>query len=136
MNNPTRILLPAVTAGLVFLFTGSAAYLYSTIQPIPEIPDAFLQSYEAEQAAAKPVLQNEIDADTEVSLPDHLPESGYLIKLKEDTLYVFAEGEREPEAVYELPAEWLPDYDRTLLEFGFRVSNKDELRELIEDYLS
>ena len=69
MNNLNRILLPAVTAGLVFLFTDSAAYLYSTIQPIPEIPDAFLQSYEAEQAAAKPVLQNEINADTEISLP-------------------------------------------------------------------
>ena len=136
MNNLNRILLPAVTAGLIFLFSGSAAYLYSTIQPIPEIPDAFLQSYTAERASAKPVLLNEINADTEVSLPENLPESGYLVKLKEDTLFVFAEGEREPESVYELPAEWLPDYDRTLLEFGFRVSNKAELRELIEDYLS
>ena len=28
------------------------------------------------------------------------------------------------------------DYDRTLLEYGFRVSNEAELRELLEDYIS
>ena len=136
MDKPTRILLPAVTAGLVFLFSGSAACLYSTIEPIPEITDSAFAAYHAEAAAAKPAVNPDRVADTEIALPDNLPEKGYLVKLKEDTLFVFAEGSREPEAVYTLPAEWLPDYDRTLLEYGFRVSNKDELREIIEDYIS
>ena len=71
-----------------------------------------------------------------INTPENLPEQGYLIKLDADTLYVYPEGSREPSAAYELPAEWLPDYDRILLEYGFRVSDSAELRELLEDYIS
>ena len=46
------------------------------------------------------------------------------------------QSSRTPAAEYELPAGWLPDYDRILLEYGMRVGSEDELRRLIEDYLS
>ncbi len=136
MNTMTRILLPGVTAGLVILFSGSAVYLYNTIEPIPEITDSVYAAYHAESAAMLPAANPDTTADREPSLPDIPQETAYLIKLQDDRLYVFAEGSREPAFVYELPAGWLPDYDRTLLEYGFRVSNEAELRELLEDYIS
>ncbi len=136
MNNTSRALLPAVTAGLVFLFSGSAAYLYSTIQPIPPVQEDAFAAYNAKAAAKAPVLPAQTNADTDISLPANLPETAYLVKLEGDMLYVYAEGSREPDAVYALPADWLPDYDRTLLEYGFRVSDSAELREIIEDYIS
>lgn len=136
MNNTSRALLPAVTAGLVFLFSGSAAYLYSTIQPIPPVQEDAFAAYRAEGAAKAPAIPEQAIAEPEISLPENLPETAYLVKLEGDMLYVYAEGSREPDAVYTLPAEWLPDYDRTLLEYGFRVSDSTELREIIEDYIS
>lgn len=136
MNMPIRILLPGISAGLVIVFSGTAAYLYHTIQPIPELPDSVYAAYHAETAAAPPDTDAGSAAETERFDLNTAPDVAYLVKLQGDTLYVFAEGSREPNAVYELPAEWLPDYDRTLLEYGFRVSNDAELREIIEDYIS
>ena len=60
----------------------------------------------------------------------------YLVKLDGDMLRVFAEGSRTPAAEYELPADWLPDYDRILLEYGIRVRDTAELRQILEDYVS
>ena len=60
----------------------------------------------------------------------------YLVKLDGDMLCVFAEGSRTPAAEYELPAGWLPDYDRILLEYGIRVRDTEELRQILEDYVS
>lgn len=74
--------------------------------------------------------------DDLLSAAEALPENGYLLKLDGDILQVYAEGSRTPAAEYELPAGWLPDYDRILLEYGMRVGSEDELRRLIEDYLS
>ena len=136
MNNTHRALLPAATAGLVFLFSGSAAYLYSTIQPIPQAQDTVYSVFHADAPPAHTEIEKNDGTDTGPSSMAQLPETGYLVKLKENALYVYAEGNREPDAVYELPADWLPDYDRTLLEYGFRVSDKAELREIIEDYIS
>ncbi len=62
--------------------------------------------------------------------------SAYLIRLNGDMLCVFAEGSRTPAAEYELPAGWLPDYDRILLEYGIRVRDTEELRQILEDYIS
>ena len=132
MNRMTRNLIPAVCAGLVLLVSGSAAYLYGTIEPIPEIKDTFFAI--SRTAEASPDTESSLP-ETE-PLPDSLPDTAYLVKLEEDTLRVYAEGAREPCGVYELPADWLPDYDRILLEYGFRVSDETELRELLEDYIS
>ena len=135
MHSAMRILLPGITAGLVIVFSGTAAYLYHTIEPIPEIPESFLAAYPA-NAPALPEADSAPSAEADLFAQEHLPDTAYLVRLQDDTLYVFAEGSREPDAVYPLPAEWLPDYDRTLLEYGMRVSNAAELREIIEDYIS
>ena len=71
-----------------------------------------------------------------VSAPESLPDTAYLLKLNGDRLSVFAEGGRTPVAEYDLPAGWLPDYDRILLEYGLRAGNAQELRRLLEDYVS
>ncbi|HAG13752.1 MAG TPA: hypothetical protein DCG49_07820 [Ruminococcus sp.] len=65
-----------------------------------------------------------------------LPETTYLLKLSENTLSVYEEGKPEAVASYELPAGWLPDYDRILLEYGMEVQGETALRALIEDYVS
>lgn len=136
MNNVTRSLLPAVTAGAVILFSGSAVRLRNSIEPIPQIPETVCAANPSAEPSAEKPLPIETDASASVSLPDTLPETGYLLKLDADTLYVYAEGSREPAASFPLPAEWLPEYDRILLEYGFRVSGQAELRELLEDYIS
>ena len=136
MNNAIRILIPAVTAGAVILVTGSTCCLRSMIEPIPEIPEPVYAANNAESRAENAPDQIETNASAEVLLPEALPETGYLLKLNADTLYVFAEGSREPAASFSLPADWLPEYDRILLEYGFRVSDQAELRELLEDYIS
>ncbi|MBR5404845.1 MAG: hypothetical protein K6E36_02715 [Oscillospiraceae bacterium] len=69
------------------------------------------------------------------ALPE-LPDQRYLLKLRGNVLSVYAEGETEASAVYELPSRWLPDYDRIVLEYGLRAENEAELRRLLEDYVS
>lgn len=69
------------------------------------------------------------------ALPE-LPQQRYLLKLRGNTLSVYAEGQADPAAVYELPAGWLPDYDRIVLEYGLRAEGESELRRLLEDYVS
>ncbi len=136
MNHSTRLLLPAVSAGIVMLCSGCFAYLRNTIVPIPQMEDAAFAAYQAENAPFHAALSSESGTPAEALLPEDLPETGYLLKLNGNTLYVYPEGSREPSAAYDLPADWLPDYDRILLEYGFRVSGQAELRELLEDYIS
>lgn len=136
MNNLSRILIPAVTAGLVLLGSGSLVYLRNTIEPIPPIDDNAFAAYQTDSVPFRAALSDENIVSAENLLPDGLPENGFLLRLDADTLYVYQEGSREPAAAYDLPAEWLPEYDRVLLEYGFRVSDEAELRELLEDYIS
>ena len=63
------------------------------------------------------------------------PQKHYLLRLRENTLYVYEAGSRDPEAVYEVQAG-LPDYDRILLEYGMEVRSEAELRGVLEDYVS
>ena len=98
-------------------------------------------------AAAKPetsVLLREERDPASAGLPaqsvsgdtvDTFPAQSYLLKLKEDTLYVYTEGSREASASYQVPAG-LPDYDRILLEYGMKVSSESDLQRLLEDYVS
>ena len=79
-----------------------------------------------------PAAEQTILAATE---PSH-QETAYLLKLTGDTLRIYAGDEKDPCAEYELPAGWLPDYDRIVLEYGLRVGSAAELRSLIEDYIS
>ena len=89
-------------------------------------------------SAVLPQGENSMRADSSVlpvqeSMPE-LPQR-WLLKLRGDTLYVYPEGSREAEASYAVPAG-LPDYDRILLEYGMPAGSEEELRRLIEDYVS
>ena len=76
------------------------------------------------------------DAEALCAAAEEAAAPGYLIRLDGDLLRVYAEGSRTPAAEYELPAGWLPDYDRILLEYGIRVRDAAALRDIIEDYIS
>ena len=132
----SRFLLPAAAAAAAALAVGAAfllrkpapAYteLSSDSAPVPEV-----YADEVQAQIAKPGEEDFVLPDTA-----DLPDTGYLLKLRDDTLRIYEEGVRKPIAEYELPAGWLPDYDRILLEYGIRVQGADELRQLIEDYVS
>lgn len=125
-------------AAAAALLASAAAYsILGRDQTITEMPEEPVNSY----AVHAEDVQLQIAADHEAAaaeLPelDALPEAGYTLKLRSDTLYVYEEGVRDPIAEYDLPADWLPDYDRILLEYGIQVGSKEALRQLIEDYVS
>ena len=127
---------PVLAGAAILLSAAAALLLRNTWKPVADLPEESVSSYEifAEN------VQLRISADSAVSeedpVPEALPDTGYVLKLDGDTLYVYEEGVKKPVAEYDLPAGWLPDYDRILLEYGFRAANKDELRQLLEDYVS
>lgn len=113
----------AVAAGAALLTRSDTAQI--------SLPEVTAPEISAVDAADAPLQVNA----AEDALPQ-LPDTAFLIQLNGDVLTVYAEGSGEPYAQYTLPADWLPAYDRTLLEYGLRAQNADELRELVEDYLS
>lgn len=128
---------PGVAVATALLASAAAYGILGSDQTITEMPEEPVNSYavHAEDVQLQIAAEHEAAA-AELPELDILPETGYLLKLRGDVLYVYEEGERDPVAEYDLPAGWLPDYDRILLEYGFRVNSKDELRQLIEDYVS
>ncbi|MBQ6041239.1 MAG: hypothetical protein K5705_10320 [Oscillospiraceae bacterium] len=114
-------------AAMIAAATAIAATILTV--PAPLLPQPVLpMEYAAAQAAET--------QSAPAAAPESLPDTAYLLKLSGDRLSVFAEGERNPVAEYDLPAGWLPDYDRILLEYGLRAGNARELRRLLEDYVS
>lgn len=144
MTTARKWMLTAVIAGTAALAVTAAVLLIHRESPVPLQTAESAAEYEAQAAGAhaeSPVQTavrhgNENDLADLAEIADRLPETGYMLKLHDDTLAVYEDGLRDPIAEYDLPAGWLPDYDRILLEYGFRVSGRDELRELIEDYVS
>lgn len=49
---------------------------------------------------------------------------------------LFDRGKTEPRYVYPYPVTLVPEADRAALEAGIRVSDQEELRRLLEDFLS
>ena len=144
MTTARKWILTALIASAAALTAAAAALLTHRESPAPLQTLQSAAEYEAKaaEAHADPPAQTAVthgsaeDLADLAEIADKLPETGYLLKLHGDTLAVYEDGLREPIAEYDLPAGWLPDYDRILLEYGFRVSGKEELRELLEDYVS
>ena len=126
---------PALT-GAVLLLAAAAMLLHRTWKPVTGLPEEPVSSYEVFAENVQLQIKAETGVAVVQAVPEELPETGYTLKLSGDTLYVYEEGVRQPIAEYDLPADWLPDYDRILLEYGFRAANKEELRQLLEDYVS
>ncbi len=96
-----------------------------------ELPEV---SFGAEEAGLPVQLRSGAVSPEEASAD--LPEQEYVIRLEDGSLFVYESGKREPLARYAFEEAGLPDYDRTLLEFGIRVTGTEALREVLEDYAS
>ncbi len=125
-----RWLWTGIAAAAAAVTAGAAVLMRSDTKHI-SLPEVSIQEASAADAANVPLQIHAVE-DVMPTLPD----TAYLIQLSGDVLSVYAEGSKEPLEQYELPSGWLPEYDRILLEYGLRVQNTDELRELMEDYLS
>ena len=109
-----------------------AAAMIAGIRSLPELITPIKTPPQQMQAAADPGALREA---AEAAVQD-AEDTAYLIRLDGDLLRIYREGSRTPEGEYALPAGWLPDYDRILLEYGMRVNNAQELRQVLEDYIS
>ncbi len=118
----------AGTAAIVAIATA----IFAGLRSLPELMTPIEAPAQQMHAAADPGTLREA---AEAAAKD-AENTAYLIKLDGSLLRIFREGSRTPEAEYELPAGWLPDYDRILLEYGMRVNNAQELRQVLEDYIS
>lgn len=118
------------TAALIAIATAVFAAVYTMPKDLlPVTPEA--------AAAGEQQHAHAVESPAELyEEAEKADASAYLVRLNGDMLCVFAEGSRTPAAEYELPADWLPDYDRILLEYGIRVRNTEELRQVLEDYIS
>ena len=62
--------------------------------------------------------------------------AGYLLGIRGGRLTLWREGETHPEQVYDIRVDSLPPADRLALRSGIRVENREELWEILENYLS
>lgn len=60
---------------------------------------------------------------------------GFLLGFHDGKLALWADGERRPEQIYDIRADSLPPADRLLLNKGIRVENREEVWQLLENYL-
>lgn len=69
--------------------------------------------------------------------PPQPEEYAYIVREYEGRVAVFsADNETEPEMVLETLVKYLPDYDRSQMQEGIKVSDYKELVALIEDFVS
>ncbi|MBQ8920583.1 MAG: hypothetical protein IJ060_00260 [Oscillospiraceae bacterium] len=128
----SKWIFPIVGGGLALLTAGTSA-LARRASGRYELPEV---SFSAEEAGLPVQLRSgESAPDAEPgTVPE--PERDYIVKLKDGSLFVYEVGKREPLARYAFEDAGLPDYDRTLLEYGIRITGQEALREVLEDYAS
>ena len=127
----SKWIFPILGTGLAVLTAGASAFSRraSGQYALPEV------SYSTEEAGL-PVQIRSGDEVSGGSAAPEKPEPDYTVKLQENSLFVYESGKREPIARYAFEDAGLPDYDRTLLEYGIRVTGAEALREVLEDYAS
>ena len=62
--------------------------------------------------------------------------AGFLLGLHDGRLTLWREGTVHPEQIYDIRGDSLPPADRLMLQRGIRVENREELWEILENYLS
>lgn len=117
----------AVAAGAAML--GIAVFLHTTA-PTRSISLPEVSTVRAETGTT-PAVTLQVRAEAE-PVP---PAVTYLLHLDGDELSVYASGQKEAVERHTVPAG-LPDYDRILLEYGMQIATEEELRQILEDYLS
>ena len=62
--------------------------------------------------------------------------AGFLLGLHDGRLTLWREGTVHPEQIYDIRADSLPPADQIKLRRGIRVESREELWEILENYLS
>ena len=62
--------------------------------------------------------------------------AGFLLGLHDGRLTLWREGTEHPEQIYDIRADSLPPADQIKLRRGIRVESREELWEILENYLS
>ena len=62
--------------------------------------------------------------------------AGFLLGLHDGRLTLWRDGTAHPEQIYDIRADTLPPADRLALSRGIRVESREELWEILENYLS
>ena len=62
--------------------------------------------------------------------------AGFLLGLHDGRLTLWREGTVHPEQIYDIRADSLPPADQIKLRRGIRVESRQELWEILENYLS
>ena len=62
--------------------------------------------------------------------------TGFLLGIRDGRLTLWRDGSIHPEQIYDIRADSLPPADRLALHRGIRVENREELWEILENYLS
>ena len=117
----------AAAAGVAVL---GLAVLWHTTAPTRNISLPEVSAVRAETGTS-PTVTVQVHAEAE-PVP---PAVTYLLHLDGDELSVYASGQQEAIERHTVPAG-LPDYDRILLEYGMQIATEEELRQILEDYLS
>lgn len=61
---------------------------------------------------------------------------GFLLGIRNGRLALWRDGEPHPEQIYDIRADTLPPADRLRLRQGIRLESREEVWELLENYLS
>ena len=62
--------------------------------------------------------------------------TGFLLGLRDGRLALWQEGNSHPEQIYDIRADSLPPADQIKLRRGIQVESREELWEILENYLS
>lgn len=60
---------------------------------------------------------------------------GFVLGVRDGRLTLWREGTEWPEQVYDIRADSLPPADRLMLERGLRCESREELWQVLENYL-
>ena len=62
--------------------------------------------------------------------------AGFLLGISDGRLTLWQEGNSHPEQIYDIREDSLPPADRLMLQRGIRIESRQELWEILENYLS
>lgn len=125
--------LIALTAA-VGMVAGGVLILEKTVEPLSLLPPEQTDILALPAATDATASQTAATSHTVTAATTAL--AGYTLRLSGDTLYVYPKGAVEPSESHSIAAQWLPEYDRILLQNGLYVATAAELRQLLEDYTS
>ena len=85
---------------------------------------------------AKNIPEKNFEADNNISKSVEIENFPYIIKEYEGKLAVFSDKNDNPDIVFDVYLNQLPEYDRKQITDGIYVESYDKLISLIEDFTS